>query len=162
MIRPARARNGPANLKWVQYRYPAYTGNEPCAGYEDLYLSEDELTPEQTRELRDRCSGCPLLEPCATWAIAHEGFGFWGGLTVEERWHIRRRKGELLSEPSRNQANGDHHSRPPATCKRGHYLSNSELLGKGSNGWKYDCVDCREEAHDAIVQANKKRWGALP
>ena len=33
---------------------------------------------------------CPVLPACRTWALAHEAYGIWGGLTERERAHLRR------------------------------------------------------------------------
>lgn len=38
----------------------------------------------------DRCHSCPVLEPCAAYALAHaEPAGVWGGLTPARRTEIR-------------------------------------------------------------------------
>ena len=38
------------------------------------------------------CKKCPHRNECAEWAIKHELFGFWGGLSPKERTNIRRDK----------------------------------------------------------------------
>lgn len=38
---------------------------------------------------RKVCSGCPVLEDCLAWAVAHVERGFWGGTTERERQAIR-------------------------------------------------------------------------
>ena len=38
------------------------------------------------------CKQCPHRNECAEWAIKHELFGFWGGLSPKERTNIRRDK----------------------------------------------------------------------
>ena len=38
------------------------------------------------------CKKCPHKNECAEWAIKHELFGFWGGLSPKERTNIRRDK----------------------------------------------------------------------
>lgn len=36
------------------------------------------------------CARCPVLPACRTWALAHEAYGIWGGLTEQERARRRR------------------------------------------------------------------------
>jgi WhiB family transcriptional regulator, redox-sensing transcriptional regulator len=37
------------------------------------------------------CGGCPVIDQCREWAIAHGAdHGVWGGLTAEERIAMRR------------------------------------------------------------------------
>lgn len=44
-----------------------------------------------TREAKQICSGCPLLEDCLNFAIANkEEWGIWGGATAQERLHLRK------------------------------------------------------------------------
>ena len=38
------------------------------------------------------CKQCPHKNECAEWAIKHELFVFWGGLSPKERTNIRRDK----------------------------------------------------------------------
>ena len=38
------------------------------------------------------CKKCPHKNECAEWAIKHELFGFWGGLSPKERTNLRRDK----------------------------------------------------------------------
>ena len=38
------------------------------------------------------CKKCPHKNECAEWAIKHELFGFWGGLSPKDRTNIRRDK----------------------------------------------------------------------
>ena len=38
------------------------------------------------------CKKCPHRNECAEWAIKHELFGFWGGLSPKERTNLRRDK----------------------------------------------------------------------
>lgn len=63
--------------------------------------------PDATGQLMDiavadalaTCALCPVLLDCRTWALAHEDNGVWGGLTEEERRHLRRRQGIRLTAP---------------------------------------------------------------
>lgn len=42
--------------------------------------------------LRRICMDCPIQRDCLTIGVAHEPFGFWGGLSEEERRHLHARK----------------------------------------------------------------------
>lgn len=42
-------------------------------------------------QLRRMCAACPILDQCRDYAIRNENYGFWGGLTVQERHRLRAR-----------------------------------------------------------------------
>ena len=68
-----------------------------CAG-DDRFIG-DEYHYQRNRALRKICDGCPLMDACAEWGIAHEEFGFWGGLTPTERDVARKIRGQVRVEP---------------------------------------------------------------
>ena len=73
-----------------------------CAGVptENFYPITDKFTPEQERYIRERiCGGCPVIEACAEWGLAHERYGIWGGMTPVMRDRERRRRGWALIDP---------------------------------------------------------------
>ena len=35
------------------------------------------------------CARCPVLAECRSWAINHEAYGIWGGLTEHQRARLR-------------------------------------------------------------------------
>jgi WhiB family redox-sensing transcriptional regulator len=37
------------------------------------------------------CSSCIVKQQCLDWAIRHEGYGLWGGMTPRERMAERRK-----------------------------------------------------------------------
>ncbi len=37
------------------------------------------------------CARCPVLAECRSWAISHEAYGIWGGLTEHQRARLRHR-----------------------------------------------------------------------
>lgn len=85
--------------------YPAYDGLEPCATTDaDLFYPPDEergaLTQQRYRLAARFCADCPVRVECATWGIAHELDGMWGGLTPKERAKIRRDRGIMLNSPT--------------------------------------------------------------
>lgn len=47
------------------------------------------------------CERCPfdIKEKCAEWAVAHEGSGYWGGMTERERAMMRNAESIVLWEP---------------------------------------------------------------
>jgi hypothetical protein len=52
------------------------------------------------REAFEACRNCPVLLSCREYAIKHEGYGFWGGLTAKERKKIRDQRGiQLQTRP---------------------------------------------------------------
>jgi hypothetical protein len=83
-----------------------------CAGmdgdmfYDDMVVSESvtdygyytSTAPKQHAMLRRVCANCPVKIECADFAIKHERFGFWGGLTAMERHSIRSMNNILLEE----------------------------------------------------------------
>ena len=83
-----------------------------CAGmdgdmfYDDMIASESakeygrytSTAPKQHAMLRRICANCPVKVECAEFAIKHERFGFWGGLTAMERNSIRHMKNIPLEE----------------------------------------------------------------
>lgn len=62
-----------------------------CQGtaYTDLfYLIEEQRSLMQYQyinALRSICAQCPIWAQCLTYAMEHEGYGVWGGLTSVER-----------------------------------------------------------------------------
>jgi len=132
----------------TQEFYPVYTGNEPCAGYEDLYLHENPryLKAEEVDTMRQQCASCPLLDQCRTWAIAHETFGFWGGMTQFERDDHRKEHAIMHQEPSRSFLNGDHDKRPPSQCSKGHWVALRDVrYNENRRRWEFSCDECRAE-----------------
>lgn len=52
-------------------------------------LEEKGLTLNHLRRI---CMSCPIQYDCLTIGVAHEPFGFWGGLSEDERRHLHARK----------------------------------------------------------------------
>src|SRR4051794_2696271 len=51
-------------------------------------------------EAKDIClSGCPFLARCREWGIAHEDYGVWGGMSVEDRRDYRHEHGIHIRAP---------------------------------------------------------------
>ena len=58
----------------------------------DVFLPLDTSGPATRRVTTAKaiCDRCPVLPACRTWALAHEAYGIWGGLTEHERARLRR------------------------------------------------------------------------
>jgi hypothetical protein len=52
----------------------------------ELFFSESKT---QIARAKAVCQGCPIMRECASWAIRHEEFGVFGGLSAKERHVIR-------------------------------------------------------------------------
>lgn len=79
--------------KWaVLMPYPSFDGTQACAG--DLDFA-DEATPAREQA----CKQCPFRQSCFEWAVAHEEYGFWAGVTAGKRADIRSARGQLLVTP---------------------------------------------------------------
>jgi len=50
--------------------------------------------------LRKICGECPILEDCRNWALAHEKYGFQGGMSGYERKAYRMEHGIEYEDPS--------------------------------------------------------------
>lgn len=86
--------------------YPRFTGSEPCRSTDpDIFFCEDGLHPKVVRMLKEICEFCPMRNPCAEYAIVHERYGFWGGMTPRERRYYRQEyRIRLESIPAFNAA----------------------------------------------------------
>ena len=51
-------------------------------------------------QLRKICNGCDILEDCRNWALAHEKYGFQGGMSGHERKDYREKHGIAYEDPS--------------------------------------------------------------
>lgn len=64
-------------------------GQLPCAQAPDLYhpnADEKYFLNIAT----EACKKCPIIDPCAAYAIKYEKEGIWGGMTASARHKIRR------------------------------------------------------------------------
>lgn len=41
---------------------------------------------------RPVCARCPVANDCLEWAIAHNEYGYWGGMSENERQALKRRR----------------------------------------------------------------------
>lgn len=80
-----------------------WDGSELCTQVSpDLFYLEDVSTGKSMKDkykeyntnlpnLRKLCHACPRLDDCRSYAIKHEYFGFWGGMSERERKEYRRK-----------------------------------------------------------------------
>ena len=96
-----RARRAPTRAD-VPSR-PAYTGQEPCIDYPELFYPETpEDWPGMGPKARAMCESCPIKAACAEWGIHRERYGIWGGLMPKERETIRKENRIRLNTPDLN------------------------------------------------------------
>jgi hypothetical protein len=67
---------------------PNYNGDEACMTVEDLDFFFSEF-PLDIALAKDICIECPMMVACRDYAIKHENYGVWGGLSAKERHAIR-------------------------------------------------------------------------
>lgn len=70
--------------EWM--RRAACVGEDPNLFFDTTYSSTEK------KRLQAMCRNCPVLELCRPYAILHEEFGYWAGLTERERGKLRRRQ----------------------------------------------------------------------
>jgi hypothetical protein len=69
---------------------PQVTGNEACLETEpDLFFSDFGLDIALAKDI---CAECPMIAACREYAIKHENYGVWGGLSAKERKELRGNK----------------------------------------------------------------------
>jgi WhiB family redox-sensing transcriptional regulator len=74
----------------VEWQRAACLGLETNLFYEHRTgLLEQGLTIHHLRRI---CVSCPIQRDCLQIAVSHEPFGFWGGLSEDERRHIHAGK----------------------------------------------------------------------
>jgi hypothetical protein len=85
------------------------TDNPACTGLDvNLFYptsGDDESTEAQALMpiLHKICSNCDVIDKCRKWAIVHEEFGFWGGMSAGERRLYRRRHNIKLDRPWKSE-----------------------------------------------------------
>ena len=93
----------------AQIPMPQYDGTQACFGLDtnDFYAAERPAQRETSSQSVQRqnkamvriCQGCSFVNECGDYAIAHEAYGVWGGLTGLARDQIRRERGWALTSP---------------------------------------------------------------
>jgi hypothetical protein len=72
-----------------------------CKGIDtEMFFPDIEnFKPEDMAPFKRMCGTCPVKQRCLEWALVHERYGVWGGMTPRERIVERRRRGWGLLEP---------------------------------------------------------------
>lgn len=87
------AKKGQLQAVLVRSAYPSFKEAAACFGaHTELFYSED---AGDIREAKSYCTACPVVKQCADWALKHEDFGTFGGLTEKERFMLRGGKPAL-------------------------------------------------------------------
>lgn len=75
--------------------YPKTTGYEPCATSDpELFFPERNNQYIKITEIaKSLCQSCPLLLPCASYALGTDVEGIWGATNEIERKQIQKEKG---------------------------------------------------------------------
>lgn len=94
--------------KYQEVNIPEWDGSELCAQIpHELYYEQSTRTRdgrEEIEHLRRVCDNCPRLLECREYSIKHELYGFWGGMTEQDRINFRSKykinyiRPELYSE----------------------------------------------------------------
>jgi hypothetical protein len=79
----------------IKIKIPVWDGSEACAGVGvELFYDDNRKTEYQNRIHHDKliamCNSCPRLNDCFTYAIHHEQYGFWAGMTEAQRNQYRK------------------------------------------------------------------------
>lgn len=69
----------------------ACADTDPEVFFPDLQPLSPKARARAVEQAKSICRGCPLLEPCLTYALTHHEAGIWGGTTEKERVSIKRR-----------------------------------------------------------------------
>ena len=67
---------------------PRWNGSEACLVLEDLDFFFSEF-PLDIALAKDICAECPMIAACRAYAMKHENYGVWGGLSADERYKLR-------------------------------------------------------------------------
>jgi predicted RecB family nuclease len=91
-------------------KYPAFDGSQNCANLPiDFFYKDERHMQMTTAERRERaeitrytkrlCYTCTFLEDCREWALHHEHYGLWGGLSEDDRKVVRKNRGIKVKDP---------------------------------------------------------------
>ena len=102
-----------------------------CHGMDDPPHLKDDPTNEQVGEAKQMCASCPILKQCGAWALAHESYYIYGGMTPAERKQHRERLLIQEFDPMHGYMYGlneDWKKQAPTHCKNGHGLDERDLV----------------------------------
>lgn len=77
------AKKGQLTTMLTNLEFPDFGSEAACFGQDtELFYSDDTKDIAAAKAI---CADCPLIQECATWAVQHEEFGVFGGLSAKER-----------------------------------------------------------------------------
>jgi len=91
-------------VRQARIKVPYWDGTEMCTklGQGLFYDNSLSRTIDNRKDLefvRKLCANCPRLSECRVYAIKHELYGFWGGMTERERNEYRKKYKIKLMKP---------------------------------------------------------------
>ena len=102
-----------------------------CHGIEDPPHLKDDPSSEEIGEAKQMCESCPILKQCGAWALAHESYYIYGGMTPAERKKHRERLLIQEFDPMHGYMYGlneDWKKDAPTHCKNGHGIDERDLV----------------------------------
>ena len=102
-----------------------------CHGIEDPPHLKDDPSSEEIGEAKQMCESCPILKQCGAWALAHESYYIYGGMTPAERKQHRERLLIQEFDPMHGYMYGlneDWKKDAPTHCKNGHGIDERDLV----------------------------------
>jgi WhiB family redox-sensing transcriptional regulator len=77
------AKKGQLKTMLTDQAFPDFGIDAACFGQDtELFYSDDTKDISAAKAI---CGACPVIKECATWAVQHEEFGVFGGLSAKER-----------------------------------------------------------------------------
>lgn len=90
------------SVRWL-VAMPEFDGSQPCASSGDFGYPDEEISAGEAKVINEAfkrvCRGCPFINKCLEYSIAHESHGVWGGTTPYERDVMRRKLGITVTTP---------------------------------------------------------------
>jgi len=87
------ARQGVSPIAIQQVPLPSFGERVACRSSDsELFFSERAQDISLAKSI---CHSCPLIRACAEWAIRHEDYGVFGGLSAKERYLLRGAKAAI-------------------------------------------------------------------
>lgn len=102
-----------------------------CHGIDDPPHLKDDPSKEEIGEAKQMCESCPILKQCGAWALAHESYYIYGGMTPAERKQHRERLLIQEFDPMHGYMYGlneDWKKDAPTHCKKGHGIDERDLV----------------------------------
>ena len=81
------AKNGQLENMLNNLDFPNFGSEAACAGLDTQLFYSERI--KDIAVAKAVCSRCPFATQCATWAVQHEEFGVFGGLSANERKLMR-------------------------------------------------------------------------